>query len=69
MCNNAGAEDVWGEQEQRASRDPRMLERHFLSLSSLKQTALYYPVTGVGSLDKIAPEYLAIFVTLSDVAR
>lgn len=39
-------------------------------LSALHETNFsYYPVTGVGTLDKIAPEYLAIFVTLSDVAH
>ena len=61
----------WGreEGEQRESRDPRMLQRHFV-LSAIPGTnSSYYPVTGVGSLDRIALEYLAIFVTLSDVAH
>lgn len=60
-----------GEKEQRGgseSGDPRMLLWYFLSPPSMKQL----PVPSSDrcwSLDEIASEYLAIFVTLYDVAH
>lgn len=66
-----GGENVeWatGTKEGCKTGDPKMLEWHFFSLLT-ETAARIYPATGAWSPDERASEYLAIFVTLSDVAQ